>query len=238
MPELPLELLLNLREEQNRRVEELNKVWDEEQKWMEEHCVNFGRKKGWVISPEWTIPFIGDILKPERSQEEIDTTLMSYYTENDKEQLKIIFKQIRACSNGEIRQWYSLLDECIATYEAGYFRPVIPSLISVIEGIPAIYAGNPQFDHKRSIKNYCLAMHQNTTRCDLKLVWLSIANYIDCLLKNRDFCRQRLYSLNRHRVQHGRDSCDSWREIDAINLFNTVHTLTWSILNYATDNKG
>jgi hypothetical protein len=220
-------------EETYKQCEELKKHWDEDHVWMLDNCVKFGKEKGWVISPDWPVPFVEVILDSGKTAEEIDSILLMYYTENDGRELKELFKKLRELRNEKVEQWYSLIDDCIDIYKKGYFRPVIPSLISIIEGIPAMGAGNPQAKHIKNIKEYCNSKaKQYAGNYALGVVWASIVNYMDSLFMNSFFRDSRPLSINRHRVQHGRDNCAEWQEIDAIKLFNTVHALIWAILDY------
>jgi hypothetical protein len=232
--DLSFEELLKFAEElKSKKLEEQWKQnWDETIQFIETNSKRFGNESGWVVSPLWAPPLIGYILDPQRTLQEIDECLLEYYSADDNDFLKELFADIRKYHIPEFEKWYLLVDECIGAFEHGLFRPVIPSLITVIEGIPAIYAGNPKGKHTQTIKDYCLGMERRSNDIEFKIIWVSIKNYLDQLFAVDDFKEIRSQLINRHRVEHGRDDCPAWRKIDAIKLFVTVQALMWALNNY------
>lgn len=184
----------------------------------------FVQRTGWVISPNWSMPLIDEIL--ELDKKDTDVLLSNYYTaENIEELLLNIDKTL---SNTHTK-WDCLIKDCIQSYKYGCFRPVIPSLISIIEGI----VGTPEnIDgrYKMNLKNYCIrqAGEEKENREHIKAYsWMAINYYIDILYNYNSFQNTRNQFMNRNWIQHGRDNCDCWEKIDAINLFNTLDVLLY-----------
>jgi hypothetical protein len=197
-------------------------------------CKNFVENTGWVISPNLPFPTITKILDL-NDKTELESNLLRIYEDNDNEMIKELFKSIRkSLENSNYDKWKLLISSCIDIYDNGYFTPVLPSLVSVIEGIIGCEENITKY-FRVKLKEYCLQKSHVSEEYDKyrdgkDLIWLSIAYYIDAVFKKAEFGQERSLIINRHWIQHGRDDCNLWRKIDAINLFCAVDALMWAKL--------
>src|SRR4030095_698695 len=58
----------------------------------------------------------------------------------------------------------------------------------------------------------------------LRLIWKSVATFMEKLYENSDFSGNRPFLINRHWILHGRDAT-AWTVADSIRLFNALQTI-------------
>lgn len=172
---------------------------------------------GWILPLEF-FPF--EILEvvDKYTLEELDEYFYSFYTENDNERIKLIFKDIRESKS--IDQWNGLIEECIQAYHNGYCLILIPSLLSIVEGLLSKLSDNPQNTHIKSLCQSKAESEDGITR----VIWVSVWKFILQLYKNVKFSEESPCVINRHRILHGRDATN-WKPVDVIRLFVAIHTV-------------
>ncbi|MBU2700465.1 hypothetical protein Ga0466249_001557 [Sporomusaceae bacterium BoRhaA] len=172
---------------------------------------------GWILPLEF-FPF--EILEvvDKYTLEELDEYFYDFYTENDNERIKLIFKDIKESKS--IDQWNGLIEECIKAYQNGYCLILIPSLLSVVEGLLSKLSDNPQ---NIKMKSLCKSQAENEDGIT-RVIWMSIWKFIEQLYKKINFDEVRPYVINRHRILHGRDETN-WKPVDVVRLFIAIHTV-------------
>lgn len=186
---------------------------------------------GWMISPDWTFPIIEKLLETENQEKVDDLLYFGYYTCDDNEELNELFALLQDDKSGLLSRWRPLINDCISSYRSGYYRVCLPSLISVIEGVLAMQCGNG--DKTRNILKF---LDDQIDKCKKdsvnKMIWISSRAFIDKLFSYHNFNDERMPLINRHWVEHGRDECNHWKEIDAIRLFNALRCIVWILGKY------
>lgn len=174
---------------------------------------------GWIIPFELQPWEILSLVENCSSKEKMNEWVYDFYTANNNENLKNVFLSIR--EDNRIIQWEKLMNECIKAYSQGFICVIIPSLLTIIEGIISKWMENP-----KSIK-VCTPVKSkmDSTKDDYgKLCWLSIHLVITRIFNSQNFDKDRPELINRHWILHGRDET-KWEKIDVVRLFVTVHAL-------------
>lgn len=188
---------------------------------------NVGRlaEMGWTIDPDWPFPFIGEILEFETINE-LDEYLYGYFTYNKKVYLKEIFQWLKVDGEEVLSHWNGLILDCISSYKKGYYKVCIPSIISIIEGVMALRCENKM--RSQVIYNYFDSQIEKYKNDNVnRIIWVSCKSFFSNLFKGHDFNSERLPLINRHWIEHGRDNCNEWKEIDAIRLFHALKCIAW-----------
>jgi hypothetical protein len=183
----------------------------------------------------WTYPkglSLGEIvvLVDNCTKEEIDQYFYTFYTENDNEVLNSIFEEIQKDKN--IEKWGKLVNECILAYRNGFYLIIIPSLISIIEGLISKIMIEP---NSTNVVKACKTMIVKEDSIQ-KIAWMSIYKFIERLFKGQKFNGDRPEIINRHRILHGRDE-PNWSIVDVIKLFTTIQSLLFALCEPSCDDR-
>ena len=194
--------------------------FDKAFKYNEQHFRRFVEQTGFMIPMQWQPWEVHEF--PISNREDGEKILLDYYKADNSANLNIIFDDIKDFINKNHMKWNSLITDCLVCYENNLFKPIVPSLISVIEGI-ITESNDINNGYKNKINEYC--KKQGMDSSFTRIIWTSIAVYFDNLYRFKKFNEERAPFLNRHWIQHGRDNSALWREIDVIQLFCALHTI-------------
>ncbi len=194
--------------------------WEQAYKDTEQHFCRFTEQTGFIVPMNWQPGEIKEF--PISSKKDGEKILLDYYKTDNNANLNQIFDEIKEIISKNNTKWNSLIADCLLCYENKFFKPIVPSLVSIIEGIIAEPC-NINNDYKNKINTYC--QKQGFDGSFTRIIWTSIGKYFDNLYKYKKFSEERPNSLNRHWIQHGRDNSELWREIDVIQLFCALHAM-------------
>ena len=198
--------------------------------------------KTWIITAEnlgkngWTIPLQIDLnemieIADLENADDMDEAFARYYSfEENYHQMREELLQ-----NEILTRWDPLLKQSFENYEKGNYQIVIPSLFTILEGF-AHYLIYPSYQaSKRTNDKDGLAMKFKKVRAEVDNDSIEMAFYasaqffIKNAFKYANFDEQnakRPLIINRNWTLHGRDNITQWKDVDALRLFNAIHTLT------------
>lgn len=216
--------------------EDIIKQIDDNMKIINSKYESFTDETGWIISPLFTFPIVGNLLEEiEKDYTDKDYTykdcadenLYRYFTSNDN--MNCLFKSIKKSNHSAKLKFDSLIDEVIEAYKMGLYKIALPSLVSIIEGVLSEEKKiNAQY--KKDLSEYCIEKSKKYNETDVEyLVFKSLSKYIENFYKYIDFSKPRPRLINRHFIQHGRDDTNLWREVDAINLFCVLDGILFAL---------
>lgn len=176
-----------------------------------------------MLHPELDIPQVGEFIILD-TKEKLDYAMHQYYCNDSNKNLNKLLDSFMKEKYDCLQRWDTLLSECVLIYQKGFYKPIIPSLVSIIDGLVALQCGNKS--QSKLLINYCDRQIENQ---EDDILWTSIREFLDILFASSDFNGPRPLSLSRHWVSHGRDVCANWTEIDAIRLFVSVDCIAYVI---------
>lgn len=205
----------------------------------------------WIFTAEnlgkngWTIPLQIDLnemieIADLKNATDMDKAFGRYYTIEEN------YHQMREglLQNDLLTRWDPLLKQSFENYEKGNFQIAIPSLFFILEGFAhqLIY---PSYKASKIANDKDgLATKFRKVRADVDMDSIEMAFYASAqfFIKNAfkyanfdDKNAQRPLIINRHWTLHGRDDISQWKDIDALRLFNAIHTL--SILDFSSSEE-
>jgi hypothetical protein len=189
-----------------------------------------GRKlaeAGWTIPRHLTPGELSDILDT-NDIEVLDNIFFEYYTKDENTNLNEVFEEL--LSDTRLKQWDTLLCECVSAYKLRHYSITIPSLILILEGILATMLTGKQ---KRNINMREVTkskLDALSTGSFHRIFWISINYFVECLYKTSFFDEDRPLFINRNWIMHGRDSTE-WKQVDSIRLFIAINTLQTVVFN-------
>lgn len=178
---------------------------------------------GWTLHFNWDFPQIGCLLDV-NSKEELDYIMYKYYCRNNRELINDLLDSFTDKKYDCLTRWDSLLIDCISIYKNKIYKPIIPSLVSIIDGLVAMQCGNKSKTSR--LLQFCTKQIEKNNG---DIIWTSILEFLNVLFEPNDFNGPRPLSLNRHWIQHGRDICDEWTEVDTIRLFVSLDCIAYVI---------
>jgi len=182
----------------------------------------------YVANCGWTLPdWIGlEELHSfcSRSPEELDRHFVEGFMADDAENLRELGCTLKGIP--ELSQWHPLIDEIIASIEAGWFRVAIPPTFTIIEGYLSsalVKASLVSAKNTRPVEALSKAKwHENETLD--AVYWKAGLVFLSRIFEDSDFTQQPPTFINRHWILHGRAPVD-WTLSDALRLVNSLTTL-------------
>lgn len=232
------ETIMNFNEAQKQIAESINQSlnplkdinWEEvEQSW-KKSAELLGRR-GWTIPMNMTPGEVIGLSKIQ-NQNKLDLALQDFYS--SKKEYENIKKDI--LDNQLIKEWKTLLTSCFENYENGNYLIVIPSLLIIIENLAHVlitpryqkYMAQNTIKRKPPLRDqYKKVKREIESDRTYIIYYVSIAEFLNCVFKAGNFDKNlnRLSIINRDWVLHGRDYPTNWKQVDALRLFNAVHTI-------------
>jgi len=180
-------------------------------------------ERGWTIPFELTLRNIYELGDTELSEHDIDDAFFKFYVDNNKEEFSILVNHI-ATSN-LCSSWRELFKQCVKAYNDEQYLIVIPSLLTILEGLLATLLSNKG---KTKMADICISELGNYETDEGKFVnrmaWLSITSFIQNLYAGYPFSGDEPSRINRHWILHGR-SVVNWTSIDCLRLFNAISSV-------------
>lgn len=181
----------------------------------------------------WTLPLFSTPrefveLVEGLSDDDIDASFVRFYEAENGENFSTLVKELLA--DEALERWRPLLAQCITAYGSDLHIVVIPGLLSVCEGIIIAAGGssdatktNPKPTIKRILDDTNAKIDGSLTQA----IVASIHSFVERAFQNSNFAGPRPRIINRHWILHGRDVPAQWTKVDALRLFQAVHTLAW-----------
>lgn len=187
-------------------------------------------KMGWTIPTHMDLNSMIDIAEIE-NVEEMDQAFANFYSiEENYAQMRESLLQ-----HDSLNQWKSLLNQCFENYEKKNHEIAIPSLFLILEGFshhllyPTYLENNPK-KPKASLNEKYSVVRATADEDSIDMVFYASAQFfINKAFKFANFeskDAKRPLLINRNWVMHGHDNVSEWKDIDALRLFNAIHTLT------------
>jgi hypothetical protein len=175
--------------------------------------------RGWTL-PMWsTTEFIADLVAV--PAEETDHFITQHYLADDGMLEKSLLGSV--LSEDALSHWQPLLKECVAAYEAGLYRVVVPALLLVLEGVLAL-AGQ-HMTPKPDAKGVAAKRRKEADRPRVDwLGWLTIEAFVAGIFKSHPYTGERPPLINRNWILHGRD-VPQWDRTDCLRLFQAIDTI-------------
>ncbi|MCK4842349.1 MAG: hypothetical protein KAT04_10805 [Methylococcales bacterium] len=178
---------------------------------------------GWSLPIILTFSELREFSEYSYGDKNTDKWFSKYYLSNDSKCFHSLVKTVIA--NDEMKEWRPLIKECYESFNSGQRLVIIPSLISVIEGVLAKKLGIIRSKQIRIIAPTKSMIEKSHPSKLHKLVWESLSHTVEILYAPSDFSSDKPPQMNRHWVLHGRD-CSQWTHIESLKLFNFLGTLT------------
>ncbi|MDR4225929.1 hypothetical protein FO507_00800 [Bacillus mojavensis] len=183
-------------------------------------AIDLNTKIGWALTANMDILTYRKALGL-TSPSQVNKLFYEYYTNDDLINLKIEFDEIKTRIPNEFK---SLVFQCISCFLRGDWHITIPSLITIVEGLIA------KFLKTNKHSSYLLSHWEkkiNPKENELTYALsVSLHEYIgNSLFTYKSFKDDRGEGLNRNWILHGRDTPDSWEDVDSIKLFILISAL-------------
>lgn len=184
----------------------------------------------------WTLPLLMDVsdnieLSQISDTKKLNELIVKFHSIDNE--FKVMKRDI--LDHKLIKQWKKLLEQCFENYEKENYLIVIPSLFIVIESLTQVLISpryqkyiNPNKDRKPSIRvQYNVVKQEIENDRTYIIIYVSVLEFLRSVFKagNFDSNPNRLPIINRDWVLHGRDYPNNWTQVDALRLFNAIHTI-------------
>ncbi|PEE81782.1 hypothetical protein [Bacillus toyonensis] len=185
-------------------------------------------QKGWTIPMNMTPSDIIEISKIQ-DQNELDLMFQEFYKiEKEYDSIKSAILEHKLTL-----EWKELLIQCFDNYERESYLIVIPNLFIIIENLANILISpryqkyiNPK--RRISLRAKFKEVQQEIINLSTYIIfYASVSEFLNSVFKagNFDKYQSRFSLINRDWVLHGRDYPSNWRQVDALRLFNALHTI-------------
>lgn len=180
----------------------------------------------------WTIPLYLDLVEMNSllirlvDGDDAELVFHELYLGSDTGARDALFEEL--VTTPSLEKWHPLIRECISSFNEARYIVCVPALISACEGAMVASGGatfvanqkvNPVLDHHEK------ALDGSENPLDRAVV-VSLKAFFAQVTQRSDFAGPRPSVLNRHWILHGRDSPELWRDVDAIRLFQALHTIS------------
>ncbi|MDM5193622.1 hypothetical protein QUF93_13805 [Bacillus hominis] len=184
----------------------------------------------------WTIPMnmaTNDIIKLGRIQDqyELDYIFQEFY----KIEENYVYIKSAVLENRLTQEWRELIAQCFNSYENDNYLIVIPNLFIIIESLAHRLISqrfqkyiNPNKKQRLHVRDqYKKVRKEIETDGTYIIRYISVLEFLCCVFKSGNFDKRtaRLPIINRDWVLHGRDNPRHWKKVDALRLFNAIHTI-------------
>ncbi|HDR7847454.1 TPA: hypothetical protein QCY30_002128 [Bacillus toyonensis] len=185
-------------------------------------------QKGWTIPMNMTPSDIIEISKIQ-DQNELDLMFQEFYKiEKEYDSIKSAILEHKLT-----QEWKELLIQCFDNYERESYLIVIPNLFIIIESLANILI-SPRYQkyinskRKISLRAKFKEVQQEINNLSTYIIfYASVSEFLNSVFKagNFDKYQSRFSLINRDWVLHGRDYPRNWKQVDALRLFNALHTI-------------
>lgn len=158
--------------------------------------------------------------------DQIDESFVKFYCESDGKN----YAQLRDAilSDERLAPWRSLLKQCFGSYEREEFLIVVPSLLTVLEGVLAKPENAPFVtgpERARFFSEKIAAFPADSVEAHM---WRCANTFIKKLFESHGFGGPEPGLLNRHWVLHGRLTPE-WSRADCLRLLQAIGmtTMLW-----------
>lgn len=177
-------------------------------------------ENGWTIPMDWTLSQLREIRGGVSNPESADTLLIEWYKSNDYRALKALEERIKQLP--DFVEWNQILDESFKGFHFGFRTALVPTLLTILEGVLARKVGTNDI----RLKTPTAEMAKNADPSVLhQIVWISLSHFVNRLYEKSDFNSHPAPVLNRHWILHGRDQ-RAWGDAECLKLFNFFGTLS------------
>jgi hypothetical protein len=159
-----------------------------------------------------------------KSAEELDRYFVEGFMANDAENLKELGKRLKEIPR--LSQWHPLIDDIIASIEAGRHRVAIPTTLTIMDGYLAGALVNASLATPTVTTPFKVLREAKWHEDDTfdAVFWNAGIIFLSRVFAKSDFTQPEPTFINRHWILHGRASVD-WALSDALRLVNSLTTL-------------
>ena len=193
-------------------------------------------ENGWTIPLQISLNEMIEIADLENATD-MDKAFSRYYSVEKN------YHQMREglLKNELLTRWDPLLKQSFANYEKGNYQIAIPSLFLILEGFAhnllyQTYLESKPNKPKASLQSKFDVVRSAAEKDSIEMAFYASAQFfIKNAFQYANFeatDAKRPLLINRNWVLHGHDDISQWKEIDALRLFNAIHTL--SILDFSS----
>jgi hypothetical protein len=179
---------------------------------------------GWTL-PDWID--LGDLRTLHlKSPEELDRYFVEGFMANDAENLKELGSTLKGVP--ELSQWLPLIDDIIASIEAGRHRVAIPATLTILDGYLASALVKASLASPNVTSPFKILREAKWHEDDTfdAVFWKAGVVFLSRVFASSDFTQQPPTFINRHWILHGRAPVD-WTLSDALRLVNSLKTLNF-----------
>ena len=179
---------------------------------------------GWTL-PDWID--LGDLRTLHlKSPEELDRYFVEGFMANDAENLKELGNTLKGVP--ELSQWLPLIDDIIASIEAGRHRVAIPATLTILDGYLASALVKASLASPNVTSPFKILREAKWHEDDTfdAVFWKAGVVFLSRVFASSDFTQQPPTFINRHWILHGRAPVD-WTLSDALRLVNSLTTLNF-----------
>ena len=179
---------------------------------------------GWTL-PDWI--GLSDLCALRlKSAEELDRYFVEGFMADDAQNLKELGNRLKEIPG--LSQWHPLIDDIIASIEAGRHRVAIPATLTIMDGylasalVKASLAPPTVTSPFKVLRD--AKWHEDDTLD--AVFWKAGIVFLSRVFAPSDFTQQPPTFINRHWILHGRAPVD-WTLSDALRLVNSLTTLNF-----------
>jgi hypothetical protein len=176
----------------------------------------------------WTLPDWIDLRELRtlhlKSPEELDRYFVEGFMANGAENLKELGDTLKG--NPGLSQWHLLIDDIIASIEAGRHRVAIPATLTIMDGYLAGALVKASLATPNATSPFKVLKEARWHEDDTfdAVFWRAGVLFLSRVFAHSDFTQQPPTFINRHWILHGRAPVD-WTLSDALRLVNSLTTL-------------
>lgn len=178
---------------------------------------------GWSAPIQFTHLQTVEFGNPSHTADNVNEAMVEFYIQDGSERLSKTVDDI--LKRSELEPWHQTIAECLDSFKSARFLVVVPTMITVMEGILALKTGTFLSKEVRMIApTKRVANAPKASRLE-QSIWLSVAKLIEQLYTKASFEDEAPDFLNRHWILHGRNTSKDAR-LDSLRLFNLVGSLS------------
>jgi hypothetical protein len=176
----------------------------------------------------WTLPDWIDLRDLRtlylKSVDELDRYFVEGFMANDTENLKELGITLKGMPG--LSQWHPLIDDIIASIEAGRHRVAIPATLTIMDGYLANALVKASLASPKITSPFKVLRDAKWHEDDTfdAVFWKAGVVFLSRVFAPSDFTQQPPTFINRHWILHGRAPVD-WTLSDALRLVNSLTTL-------------
>ena len=179
---------------------------------------------GWTL-PDWI--GLGELRTLHlKSADELDSYFVEGFMANDGENLKELGITLKGTQG--LSQWHPLIDDIIASIEAGRHRVAIPATLTIMDGYLASALVKASLAPPTVTSPFKVLRDAKWHEDDTfdAVFWKAGVVFLSRVFAPSDFTQQPPTFINRNWILHGRAPVD-WTLSDALRLVNSLTTLNF-----------